>query len=150
MADIYIINSETPKDIVLELQKANTRNTYTVLKSKTAKAILSEIEELKKKEIQILNKDNITDIYIINSETPKDIALELQQLNPNNKYITLKAKAPKAMLVEIETLKYGNDISIEQRKKIFREVCGFVKRAEKEETLQQERTEQIGKNVEIE
>ncbi len=45
MADIYIINSETPKDIALEMQQINSKNHYTVLKSKTAKALLMEIEE---------------------------------------------------------------------------------------------------------
>ena len=29
----------------------------------------------------------MADIYIINSETPKDIALELQQLDSNNNYV---------------------------------------------------------------
>ena len=48
MAEIYIINSDTPKDIALELQQIDSNNTYTVLKSKTAKALLLEIEELRK------------------------------------------------------------------------------------------------------
>ena len=62
----------------------------------------------------------MADIYIINSENPKDIALELQQLDPSNTYTVLKShNTAKAILVEIEKLKYGNDISMEQKKEIF-------------------------------
>ena len=65
----------------------------------------------------------MADIYIINSENPKDIALELQQLDPSNTYTVLKShNTAKAILVEIEKLKYGNDISMEQKKEIFRKV----------------------------
>ena len=45
MADIYLINTDTPKDIALEMQQLSSKDTYTVLKSKTAKALLMEIEE---------------------------------------------------------------------------------------------------------
>ena len=45
MADIYLINTDTPKDIALEMQQIDAENHYTVLKSKTAKALLMEIEE---------------------------------------------------------------------------------------------------------
>lgn len=48
MADIYIINTENPKDIALELQKTNENDNYIVLKSKTKKALLLELEEYKK------------------------------------------------------------------------------------------------------
>jgi hypothetical protein len=47
MADIYIINSENPKDIALELQQSDSKNNYVVLNSKSPKAILMELEELK-------------------------------------------------------------------------------------------------------
>ena len=54
MADIYIINSETPKDIALELQQLDSRNDYIILNSKTAKALLLEIDAHKKdKQISI-------------------------------------------------------------------------------------------------
>ena len=66
MADIYIINSETPKDIALELQQLDSNNNYVVLNSKTAKALFMEIEEqqnnkrvfneLKQKEQEFKNK----------------------------------------------------------------------------------------------
>ena len=66
MADIYIINSETPKDIALELQQLDSNNNYIVLNSKTAKALFMEIEEqqnnkrilkeLKQKEQELENK----------------------------------------------------------------------------------------------
>ena len=66
MADIYIINSETPKDIALELQQLDSNNNYVVLNSKTAKALFMEIEEqqnnkrilkeLKQKEQELENK----------------------------------------------------------------------------------------------
>lgn len=45
MADIYIINSEAPKDIALEMQQIDSKNNYTVLKSKTANALVLEINE---------------------------------------------------------------------------------------------------------
>lgn len=45
MADIYLINTDTPKDLALEMQQIDAENNYTVLKSKTAKALLMEIEE---------------------------------------------------------------------------------------------------------
>ena len=45
MADIYLINTDTPKDIALEMQQLSSKDTYTLLKSKTAKALLMEIEE---------------------------------------------------------------------------------------------------------
>lgn len=45
MTEIYIINSETPKDLLLELQQIDSSHQYTLMKSKTAKALLLEIEE---------------------------------------------------------------------------------------------------------
>ena len=45
MTEIYIINSETPKDLLLELQQIDSSHQYTLTKSKTAKALLLEIEE---------------------------------------------------------------------------------------------------------
>lgn len=45
MTEIYIINSETPKDLLLELQQIDPKHQYTLMKSKTAKALLLEIEE---------------------------------------------------------------------------------------------------------
>ena len=46
MADIYIINSQNPRDIALELQQLDSKNNYVVLNSKSPKAILMELEEL--------------------------------------------------------------------------------------------------------
>ena len=45
MADIYLINTDTPKDIALEMQQIDAENHYTVLKSKTAKALLMGIRK---------------------------------------------------------------------------------------------------------
>ena len=61
MADIYIINSETPKDIVLELQQLDADNNYLVLKSKTAKSILMEVDTYKQNRLiykEIENRKN--------------------------------------------------------------------------------------------
>ena len=62
----------------------------------------------------------MADIYIINSETPKDIALELQQLDPNNTYTILKSHTSKAILLEIDELKKNKKISFEDKKDIIR------------------------------
>ena len=69
MTEIYIINSETPKDLLLELQQIDSSHQYTLMKSKTAKALLLEIEEteanarlnreLKQKELAYLKEQKI-------------------------------------------------------------------------------------------
>ena len=60
----------------------------------------------------------MADIYIINSETPKDIALELQQLRLDNNYFVLKSKTAKGIIMEIETYKQNSFIykELEERK----------------------------------
>ncbi len=55
MADIYIINSEPPKDIALEKQQIDSKNHYTVLKSKTAKALLIKLRNTKTTNVLLLN-----------------------------------------------------------------------------------------------
>lgn len=65
----------------------------------------------------------MADIYIINSENPKDIALELQQLDPNNSYTVLKPhNTARAILVELEELKKNKKISFDEKKEIFRNI----------------------------
>lgn len=56
-------------------------------------------------------------IYIINSQNPKDIALELQQSDPNNNYVVLNSKSPKAILMELEELETNRRIHAELKRK---------------------------------
>ena len=70
----------------------------------------------------------MADIYIINSETPKDIALELQQLDPNNTYTVLKAhNTARAMLIELEELKKNKKSFFDEKKEIFRKISNLNK-----------------------
>ena len=70
----------------------------------------------------------MADIYIINTETPKDIALELQQLDPNNTYTVLKShNTARAMLIELEELKKNKKSFFDEKKEIFRKISNISK-----------------------
>ena len=69
----------------------------------------------------------MADIYIINSENPKDIALELQQLDSKNNYVVLNSKSPKAILIEMEEL--------ETNRRIYAELKRKADKAEKEKRI---------------
>lgn len=70
----------------------------------------------------------MADIYIINTETPKDIAVELQQLDPNNTYTVLKShNTARAMLIELEELKKNKKLFFDEKKEIFRKISNLSK-----------------------
>ena len=123
MADIYIIDSENPKDIVLELQQLDSNNNYIILNSKTAKDLLLEIEEqqnnkrifkeLKQKEQEFENKMRqkpwqdfmYQKTFEPNKLSNKDIenlCLEFYEkfILPNKKRTKIYPKPPKVNIIE--------------------------------------------------
>ena len=123
MVDIYIINSETPKDIALELQQLDSNNNYIILNSKTAKDLLMEIEEqqnnkrilkeLKQKEQELENKMRqkpwqdfmFQKTFEPNKLSNKDIenlCLEFYEkfILPNKKRTKIYPKPPKVNIIE--------------------------------------------------
>ena len=123
MVDIYIINSETPKDIALELQQLDSNNNYIILNSKTAKDLLMEIEEqqnnkrilkeLKQKEQELENKMRqkpwqdfmFQKTFEPNKLSNKDIenlCLEFYEkfILPNKKRTKIYPKAPNVNIIE--------------------------------------------------